>query len=50
MALREPIPDTGKTIGDIFPGKLLAVEFTGDRQKILDATARELGGLSFESG
>jgi len=47
LALREAVPSTGKNLGEVFIGKALTVMFTGDKQRILDDTVRELSGQPF---
>jgi hypothetical protein len=42
LALREHVPDTGHRVEDIFACKMLAVMFVGDKERILEFTAREV--------
>lgn len=47
VALHEHIPNTGNTLTDVFVGKKLKVVFTGDRDRILADTDREMAGQPF---
>ena len=46
LALRESVPNTGQKLEDVFVGKTLVVMFSGDKDRILADTGRELGGHS----
>jgi hypothetical protein len=49
LALREHIPNTGQKIEDVFAGKSVVVVFEGDKDRVLEYTARELCGEGLDS-